>query len=223
MSARAQLSEYLLDELGAGERSRFEAELTRDRQLAAEVDRLRPVVTRLELLDPSVWDGGAEPPALPAREPAQPRRRRALVLRPVVAAVLAAGLLALGVAAGVLLADDGGGRDAAGTRIVLAPVEPLGAGAAGSVRFAGDEATVRLSGLAPSRDGSFYELWLLNSPTDLVSLGSFRVPASGAVDVSVPLPAATAGFSAFDVSVEPPDGDPAHSAKSVLRAPLASQ
>jgi hypothetical protein len=54
-----------------------------------------------------------------------------------------------------------------------------------------------------------------------VSLGSFSVPASGQVQVTVPLPADPSRFAALDVSVEPPDGNPAHSKRSVLRAPLA--
>jgi anti-sigma-K factor RskA len=116
--------------------------------------------------------------------------------------------------------DDG--ADVSGRVVTLAPVEPLGGDARGTATLSGRTATVRLSGLQPTRDGQFYELWLLNSPDDLVSLGSFAVPASGEIDVSVPVPGDAGSFSAFDVSREPPDGNPAHSSKSVLRAPLAS-
>jgi anti-sigma-K factor RskA len=144
---------------------------------------------------------------------------RRLVLRPLPAAALAALLLALGVAGGLLARGDG---DAGGRELALAPVAPLGGAASGTARIAddGERATLHLTGLPPSRDGDFYELWLLNGPDDLVSLGSFTVPASGEVDVTVPVPGGTRGFAALDVSVEPPDGDPAHSSRSVLRAPL---
>jgi anti-sigma-K factor RskA len=81
---------------------------------------------------------------------------------------------------------------------------------------------VRVTGLPPSRGGRFYELWLLGAEGELVSLGSFRVPASGEADISVPLPADPGRFAALDVSVEPADGDPGHSKRSVLRAPLRS-
>ena len=37
----------------------------------------------------------------------------------------------------------------------------------------------------------------------------------------MPLPADPSRFAAIDVSVEPGDGNPAHSKRSVLRAPLA--
>ncbi|MBK5117003.1 MAG: hypothetical protein JJE23_08815 [Thermoleophilia bacterium] len=45
----------------------------------------------------------------------------------------------------------------------------------------GGEAAVDVSGLGASAPGEFYALWLLTSPDDLVSLGSFKVdehPAS---------------------------------------------
>ncbi len=129
-------------------------------------------------------------------------------------------MLALGVLGGALL---GGGDDATtgGRVLVLAPVEPLGGSASGTATLAGDQASISLAGLAPSAKGEFYELWLLNSADDLVALGSFKVSASGAAEISVPVPGNPDDFAAIDVSVEPADGDPAHSTRSVLRAPLA--
>jgi len=47
------------------------------------------------------------------------------------------------------------------------------------------------------------------------------VNASGEADVTVPVPGDPGRFAALDVSVEPADGDPRHSARSVLRAPLS--
>ena len=226
-----RLPDYLLGELDAAERKAFEAELARDPALAAEVERLRPIVSRLESLDAAGWD----PPEAPALatlprelpEPPAPARdrpawwRRALVLRPLAAGTLALVLLALGVGAGLLLGD-GDDAGVSGQVVALAPVEPLGGAASGTATISTQDgrANVQVRGLKPSADGDFYELWLLNSPDDLVSLGSFRVPASGEVDVSVPLPGNPDDFAALDVSVEPPDGNPAHSSRSVLRAPL---
>jgi hypothetical protein len=55
----------------------------------------------------------------------------------------------------------------------------------------------------------------------MLSLGSFRVPASGEAEVTVPLPVDVADFRFVDVSVEDDDGDPGHSGVSVLRGPTA--
>ena len=215
-----RLFDYLTGELAPEERAAFEADPAR----VAEAERLRPIVTRLESLEREEWD----PPAAPAlvlpgtREPerAPRRRRRVLTLRPLVAAGLALLLLAIGVGAGRLL-DTGGGPDR-GRVVALDPVEPAGGSAHGTATILahGGRARFVVRGLKPSANGGFYELWLMNSADDLVSLGSFRVPASGNAVVTVPLPADPDGFAALDISAEPADGNPAHSASSVLRAPL---
>ena len=79
-----------------------------------------------------------------------------------------------------------------------------------------------VSGLAPSDGGAFYELWLLDDADRMVSLGSFRVPASGRAEIDVPLPVPVTDFRYIDVSREPDDGDPAHSGDSVLRGPTGT-
>lgn len=216
-----RLFDYLLGELAPEERAAFEADPAR----VGDAERLRPIVTRLESLEREEWD----PPDAPAlvlpgaREPRTTtprRRRRVLTLRPLVAAGLALLLLAIGVGAGRLL-DEGGGNDR-GRLLALDPVEPAGGSAHGTATILahGGRARFVVRGLKPSANGGFYELWLMNSADDLVSLGSFRVPASGKAVVTVPLPADPDGFAALDISAEPADGNPAHSASSVLRAPL---
>ena len=215
-----RLFDYLLGELAPEERAAFEADPAR----VADAERLRPIVTRLESLEREEWDP-PEAPALvlpAAREPRTTprRRRRVLTLRPLVAAGLALLLLAIGVGAGRLL-DQSGGRER-GRVLALDPVEPAGGSAHGTATILahGGRARFVVRGLKPSANGGFYELWLMNSADDLVSLGSFRVPASGKAVVTVPLPADPDGFAALDISAEPADGNPAHSASSVLRAPL---
>jgi len=220
-----RLLDYLTGELAPEERAAFEAEPTR----VAEAERLRPVVARLESLEREEWDPPEAPPLVLLREPepeperarAPRRRRRLLTLRPVVAAGLAVLLLAIGVGAGRLL--DSGSTPDRGRVVALDPVEPAGGSAHGTATIlgrAGGRARFVVRGLKPSANGGFYELWLMNSADDLVSLGSFRVPASGNAVVTVPLPADPDGFAALDISAEPADGNPAHSASSVLRAPL---
>ena len=215
-----RLFDYLLGVLAPEERAAFEADPAR----VADAERLRPIVTRLESLEREEWDP-PEAPALGlpgAREPerAPRRRRRVLTLRPLVAAGLALLLLAIGVGAGRLLGEGGGSEG--GRVVTLDPVEPAGGSAHGTATILahGGRARFVVRGLKPSANGGFYELWLMNSADDLVSLGSFRVPASGKADVTVPLPADPDGFAALDISAEPADGNPAPTASSVLRAPL---
>jgi anti-sigma-K factor RskA len=198
-----------------------------DEAFRREVQRLRPVVSELERVPPGAWDPGEVPPLpdVPA-PPAQPRAARAKRSSARWAAVGVAACLAL-VAAGVgigALLFGGGDGGAAGPAIALARIGEGGPAASGQARVvASDEGglRVRVNGLAPSGPGDFYELWLLDGPERMLSLGSFRVPASGEAEVTVPLPVDVAEFRFVDVSVEDDDGDPGHSGVSVLRGPTA--
>jgi hypothetical protein len=71
-----------------------------------------------------------------------------------------------------------------------------------------------------TKGDGFYEVWLLDANAQrLVSLGLLegdtgRFPLPDQVDVSE--------FPVVDVSIEPVDGDPAHSGDSVVRGTLTS-
>ena len=178
-------------------------------------------------LPAEAWDPPVPPPlalpqhTAPARAPRRPRGWSPAP-RPLAAAALGALLLVLGFAAGAVLTggEDGPGR---GERVAeLRPVRGGGyAAASGTVNVGARTASVEVARLRPSRGGEFYELWLLTPPGELVSLGSFRVPKSGATSVRVPLPTDPRSYELFDVSIEPRDGDPGHSGRSVLRAPTS--
>jgi hypothetical protein len=182
---------------------------------------------RLARLSPEGWDPPAPPPlrvpaVAPAPAPAPWRRR--LALRPAVALAAACALLGLGLVAGLLVAGtgDGGPGAAPASRLALSAVAPAGGRAHGNaelVRGAHPHLVLDVRGLRPSR-GGYYEVWLMNSGKDLVSLGGFRVGTSGRARVDVPVPVAARRYRAVDVSAEPDDGNPAHSAVSVLRGPL---
>lgn len=228
MSRRIDTSDYLLGELTGDDLVEAERLLREDPDFRAEVDRLRPAVQQLEELPNEAWEE-LEPPPLPVpatarTAPSPPRRsRRRLVLRPAIAGLASAALLLVGVGAGLLLGDDeSAGPSGGGETLALAPVEPRGEGATGSAELIGaegGEAVVDVSSIRPSSSDEFYELWLLNGPDDLVSLGSFKVGPSGRATVNVPLPVDPSRFGFVDISVERDDGDASHSGQSVLRAP----
>jgi anti-sigma-K factor RskA len=263
---RHRAADYLLGELTAGELDRFEAALLTDPDLRAEVERLRPVVSRLENRPSDAWEP-AEPPALdiaaivgsgatstapapaavadpsetadaaperggaaPATEPAEPRRpRRSLAERlgfgwPAIAATAVSALLILAVGIGVgtqLGGDEGSTSEEPVTALSLDRIgDEVPDGASGEVLLtggAGDQLTLDVSGLDETGDREYYELWLLGDEGELVSLGSFRVPADGSSQIEVPLPVDPDRYSYFDVSIEPDDGSPEHSGRSVLR------
>jgi anti-sigma-K factor RskA len=213
-------TDYLLGEMDPERAADFERALGTDAALRAEVEALRPVVTRLERLPAEGWDAAAPPPlqvpGLP--EPSAPRRSRRLVLRPAIAAVCALALLAAGVGLGVVLDRD----PVPSTPLALAPVGGLDPAASGRVGVGGDRVTVRVDGLTPTGDGEFYELWLLGAEQQLVGLGSFRVNDDGTATLRLPLPVDPGTFRYFDISLESGDGDPGHSGVSVLRGPTSS-
>lgn len=219
---------YLLGELGPDERRRMEEALGRDPALRAEVERMSAIVGELETMPAEVWEPGPVPPlpGLPERGRA-PGARAALrrlvparlTLPPLAAAAAALALLAAGVGIGVLAAGDGEPAPA-GPAVALRPIggeAPSASGEALVVASDGGGLRLRVDGLPPSAQGEHYELWLLDGPDRLLSLGAFRVPPEGATEVTVPLPVPLTAFDFVDVSVEPEDGDPSHSGRSVLR------
>ena len=82
--------------------------------------------------------------------------------------------------------------------------------------------TLDVSGLPQSGDREFYELWLLGEKGELIALGSFRVPPDGSSTIEVPLPVDPDRYRYFDVSIQPENGDPQHSGRSVLRGLTSS-
>jgi anti-sigma-K factor RskA len=210
----SDVAAYLLEELSPDEQAAFERAMAADPALRAEVERLRPVVSRLEHVPAEAWNP-PEPPPLQMPERAPRRSPRRLVLRPLVAVAAALALLVGGAGLGVLL-----DRDAApSAELALRPVGDLDRGSRGDIAVSGDGVTVRVSGLRPTTGGQFYELWLLGDDGRLVGLGAFRVGSDGAATLKLPLPADPGAFRYFDLSLEPGDGDPGHSGVSVLRGP----
>lgn len=230
--------DFLLGELDEGGAREAERLMATDAAFRAEVERLRPVVAALEELPAEAWDPPVPPPLrhpdAVAEAPAPAPRPRAVprglpwwrrLSVPVPAVGLATVVaLATGIGIGTLVAGGDGSPPApeavADVRLAAFGQAPSAAG--GDARIlAGEQLSLQVHDLAPSASGEFYTAWLLGKDGRLVPLGSFRIPASGATTVRLPLPVRPGAFDYVDVSVEPDDGDPGHSGKSVLRGPTA--
>ena len=147
-------------------------------------------------------------PPLPVTR--QPRRRlRAGAVSTYVLTKPATATQPATVAAGTLSPVAGGSAPAAahGT-VVMVSLGP-----------AARQMTITISGLPPAGRGHFYEAWLLQPASGkMLPVGVLLTPGS---PVSYRLPATlTLGYSYVDISRQANDGDPAHSADSVLRAQL---
>lgn len=214
MSEQFDALDVALGEVAPEDRAAAEERLRTDPAFAREVERLRGTVARLEAQPGDTWTPPAPPP-LPAAIGARRERRRLALPRVLVPALAAVALVAVGVA-GTLGVQQLSGDDPSGERVELAGL-PLAPGASGEAEL-DDGVRLTVTGLRPSRPGEFYELWLLNSPDDLVSVGAFRVGEDGSATVEFPLGVDPARYELVDVSVERDDGDPGHSARSVLRS-----
>jgi hypothetical protein len=158
----------------------------------------------------------AEPVPLAARRAARARRpaRLGLLLATTAAAVVGAGI-ALGVVAltqpgssGTTVADARlqalGGSDASGTAVVVEhPDHSL-------------ELDVTLAGRPAS--AGYYEVWLADR--GLARMVAVGVLHDGRGALQLPAGLSIGSYPVVDVSQEPLDGDPAHSADSVARGVL---
>jgi hypothetical protein len=159
-------------------------------------------------------DGGT--PVAPAERP----HRRARVLTLVAAVVLVAGAL---VAVALVATRDSGGSAAelvARASLSGAGLDPggNGSGSAELLEKNGNwKVAISVHDLPRPPAGSYYEAWLLGAgPGQVQSLGALEGTDRFAVPEGLPIDE----FPLVDVSIEPIDGNPAHSSKSVLRGRL---
>lgn len=219
-----------LGEVAPGLQDEAARRLREDDRFRAEVERLAPVVARLERQPAETWRAPEPPPLvvgapMPVREPRGARRRArrfAFVLRPAVALGVSLVLVAGGVVAGLTLgggdpADDG----AAEVRRFALGALPGHTGRATVIEHRDGRVTVKAAGLQPDRAGH-HELWLLPKDGDPVPVGTFKVDPSGHATATYALPDDPERYALLDVSEEPADGDPKHSGRSVLQAPVSA-
>jgi anti-sigma-K factor RskA len=106
------------------------------------------------------------------------------------------------------------------TTLALRPLPGVSGRAQLTLNGTGTAAELRAAGLRPSGARDYYEAWLADDRGRMVSMGTFHVPPDGRVDVHMEVPVDVSRYSLVDVSLEPDDGNPAHSSRSVLRARL---
>lgn len=161
---------------------------------------------------PDVWTGIVAATGLAEPPPARARRRSRLMLAAAVAGVIAGAGIVAGYQA-LAGADES-------TLVAEAVLDPLGDGSAsGAAAIVEAESERRLvvDVDAPDVDG-YLEVWLLTP--DVSGLVSLGVLTGGVADVAIPDGLDLDTFSVVDVSVEPFDGDPAHSGESLVRGAL---
>jgi hypothetical protein len=190
--------------------------------LAAPDGALAPV-----LAIPAARPAAVEPqpsPQLAEVVPMRPRRARLFTVGAVAAA---AGALVGGAVVWAALDSAEGGPAEPGEQVVaqaiLSPlVDDVSQSGQAQVLQGADGQAIRVDARAlPQRDG-FYEVWLLD-PSDasqlkLLALGA--LPAGSVGTFTVPPGVSIEDYPGVDISLEPLDGDPAHSSESLMRGTL---
>ncbi len=232
---------YLLHALAGDELSRYRAHLTSCRECQLEVEHLQLVVDTLpmaapqlapppELKDRIMRVVDAEAQLLRAAGPeadrvpvAAPRRSKrwgpGLFLRPVAAGGLASILIAVGVAGGVLVADDGGGPTALPTRSLEATVSEPGARAV--VTLQGDRVALGVTNLPSAPSGKVYQVWIQRpgkQPQPTHTLFNVRKADGTAV---VPIEERVNPGDKILVTDEPDGGSLAPTGETVINASLS--
>lgn len=216
-------------------------------RIAGALDGSEPALPELTPPPPHLWDriadevkalGGqpeAPAPAPPAPASAEPasmgpaaptapvvsllaRRRTRFVLA--AAAVAAVLLLVVGVAVN-LRRNTGATTEVVAQAVLTGEGLDPGGSSTGSARLVQSDGVwkvdISADDLPPLAPDTFYEAWLLSStPGKLQSLGTLDGDGGFVVPAGLDLEA----FPLVDVSIEPLDGNPAHSTKSVLRGRL---
>jgi anti-sigma factor RsiW len=228
---REEIGAYLLGALTDLERQAFERHVAGCAESRDELGRLRPAADALprsvEQVEPPpglktslmevVESEARERSGAPAARQREPRRIRLPSLAGFRPALVAAAL-ALGVVAGIGVAQLGGGDDA---RTVAATVdEGRLPDASGSLRIQGDGedgAILTVHGMPPAGGARVYQAWVQRDGT-VVPQPTFEVGADGGGAVAVPDD--LSGAEAVLVTREARGGARAPSERPLIRVPL---
>lgn len=143
--------------------------------------------------------------------------------RPVLVGSVAAAVLAVLVVATVAISVSSGPSRPVRAEVALsnAGLDGAGRSSGGNARLVDQDGTavieLDLRGL-PAESNGYLELWLIDTEVQgMVSLG----PLHGNGAYPVPANVVVGDFPVLDISLEPIDGQPTHSGRSVLRGVLA--
>jgi anti-sigma-K factor RskA len=222
---RDNIGAYVLGALPELEAEVLERHLTTCESCRAEVEELRPVTAAMARSVPQV----EAPPSLKvslmeivnseaeARAPQPRRERRSLWgwfggLQPRMAAAMAVGVLALGVAVGVAvdqIASSGGGNETTIAAKIDRGQMPTGDA---SLAVKGDNAELVLTDAPQPPAGRVYQLWYQHGKT-IERGGTFRPRSDGSYDATVPV----GNTDAVMVTVEREGGVPAPTGPPVMQ------
>jgi anti-sigma-K factor RskA len=225
---RELVAEVALGAASADVAARLAEAAASDPSLARELEADRATVSALEAglaretppsdLFDRILGALAEPDLATADAPSAPRKQR----RPrwsglrwpqvAIGAAVTAAVLVVGV---VLVSGDDVEPDA----VAAVAGKPEFAEVSGTARLfpEGDSASrlvLHLASVPPAPTGHHYEVWVLPEGSDTMESVGEVAPTDGEADLEVDVPG-TGPFAAVDVSVEPDDGDPAHSGVSL--------
>lgn len=184
-------------------------------ELRALGERLGPEAVRWEAPPQQIWERITGGPGDAPAEPARAARDLRPGIRSGVWLAVAAALILAVVGVAVLAVASSDGPDVVATSDLVA-VDAPGSGRAEVVDRDGSyQLELETSGIEAG-DG-FLEVWMIDeSTTGLVSLGPLR--ADGVYEI--PAGVDPRRYPVVDVSIEPADGDPAHSGTSAVRGEL---
>jgi len=209
---------YLLGALDEDERGAFEVHLRECAICREDAERLAVAVHALpegvEQLDPPpelkrrlMAEVGAQAELMDAARPAKrPARRRAWLVVPAAAAVLAAAVLA-----GYAIRGGGPGRHVTAAQVTVP-------GATAKVVTQGGAATLEVSGMPAPPAGKVYEVWIQRAGPPEPTSSLFDVARGGRASVRVP---SLRGVRKVLVTAEPAGGSQHPTSAPVIAAKLS--
>lgn len=209
-----------------------------DPQLDAEVQAMHSLGALLAELPEAGWGPRREPARAPGRARRTTRSSHARIGQIAgLAAVCLAAAFTVGSLTHPTLAGSGstpagvhssrprarshrGGE--AGAHVVLRPLPgQTQDGLAVAYMKGSSRMLLKVKRLRPSPPGTYYELWLMTSDTDLVAVAGFRVDRSGTAELSLVLPDSPRRYAYLDVSLQKLDAGTRISQTNVLRGSIS--